>query len=56
MIFMVDMQVQLPVTSETVEQAYCQVYAPWMKAMGLYEIQISKRKASAILPQSTSLQ
>lgn len=53
---MLDIQVELPITSESLERAYNQIFAPWIKAMGLYEIQISKGKASAILPQSTSLQ
>lgn len=53
---MIDIQVQLPVTAENLEEAYEQIFAPWVKTMGLTEIEISKGKASALLPQSTSPQ
>jgi hypothetical protein len=51
-----DITVQLTIISENLEQAYDQILAPWIKNMGLYDVQTSMGKASAILPQSSSLQ
>ena len=53
---MADITVKLPLTNENVEQAYDEIFAPWIKSMGLRDIQINKGKASAVLPQSISLQ
>ena len=44
------------VTNENFEQFYDHIFAPWVKAMGLTEIKVSKGKASAVLPQNSSLQ
>lgn len=53
---MVDTTIQLPITSENLEQAYDEIFAPWIKSMGLYDMQVSKGKASAVLPQTANLQ
>ena len=44
------------VTNENLEELYGQIFAPWVKDMGLTEITVSKGKASAVLPQKSALQ
>jgi acyl-coenzyme A thioesterase PaaI-like protein len=44
------------VTQATVSEAYEGVFAPWVKAMGLVDIQVGAGYASARLPQSKDLQ
>jgi uncharacterized protein (TIGR00369 family) len=44
------------VTGENLEQVYDHIFAPWVKAMGLTDIKVSKGKASAVLPQNSALQ
>ena len=44
------------VTNDNFEQFYDYIFAPWVKAMGLTEIKVSKGKVSAVLPQNSSLQ
>ncbi len=51
-----DLNFQPPITSENIEQAFEDIFAPWVKSMGLYDIEVSKGKASATLPQNPDLQ
>ena len=44
------------VTNENLEEIFDHIFAPWVKAMGLTEMRVSKGKASAVLPQSSALQ
>jgi uncharacterized protein (TIGR00369 family) len=53
---MPEMREHRAVTSENVDERYEYVFAPWVKAMGLKDISVSKGKASAILPQNPELQ
>ena len=53
---MPEMREHRTVTSENVDERYEYVFAPWVKAMGLKGISVSKGKASAILPQNPELQ
>lgn len=46
----------LPVTNETVQDIYEWLFAPWVKEMGLRDLNVSRGQASAILPQSERLQ
>ena len=43
-------------TNENVVDTYEYIFAPWVKAMGLTELRVSKGTASALLPQSPALQ
>ena len=43
------------INQDNVEELYDIVFAPWVKELGLIEIQVSKGKASAVLPQNSSL-
>jgi uncharacterized protein (TIGR00369 family) len=45
-----------PVTNENVSDTYEYVFAPWVKAMGITDIEVSRGKASAVLPQNPDLQ
>ncbi len=45
-----------PVTQATVGQTYEDLFAPWVKAMGLVDLQVGVGIASARLPQSPDLQ
>lgn len=45
-----------PVTNENVNEFCERLLAPWVKAMGLTDIKVSKGKASALLPQNPELQ
>jgi uncharacterized protein (TIGR00369 family) len=45
-----------PITNENVMDTYEYVFAPWVKAMGLTDIQVNKGRASAVLPQDSNLQ
>ena len=45
-----------PVTEENLDQAFAEIFAPWVKSMGLCDFEVSVGKASATLPQSSSLQ
>ena len=53
---MADLQVQPPITGENLDQAYEEIFAPWVKSMGLIDIEVSRGKASATLPQNANLQ
>lgn len=44
------------VSDENVDDVFEQVFAPWVKAMGLRDIRAQDGKASAILPQNSDLQ
>lgn len=44
------------VCDDNVTDVYEQVFAPWVKAMGLRELHAQDGKASAILPQNSDLQ
>jgi uncharacterized protein (TIGR00369 family) len=44
------------VTNDNVLDTYEDVFAPWVKAMGLTDIEVGEGKASAVLPQSASIQ
>ena len=46
----------IAVTNENHEELYGQIFAPWVKDMGLTEITVSNGKASAVLPQKSALQ
>jgi uncharacterized protein (TIGR00369 family) len=46
----------ITVTNENVEDNFEYIFAPWVKAMGLRDISVSKGRASAILPQNAGLQ
>lgn len=46
----------MPVTQATVADVYDFVFAPWVKAMGLVDLQVGAGTASARLPQSAALQ
>lgn len=45
-----------PLTQATLSETYETVFAPWVKAMGLVDIQVGVGTASARLPQSKDLQ
>lgn len=45
-----------PVTSENVQNVYANLFAPWVKKMGLVDLQVSTGFASARLPQNPELQ
>jgi acyl-coenzyme A thioesterase PaaI-like protein len=45
-----------PITSENLDLAFDEIFAPWVKSMGLIDIEVSKGKASATLPQESDLQ
>ena len=53
---MLETRSHVPVTNENVQEIYEDLFAPWVKAMGLINIKVSKGKASAILPQKPELQ
>jgi uncharacterized protein (TIGR00369 family) len=40
---------------DNVEEVYERLFAPWVKQLGLNEIEVSEGKASAIMPQHPSL-
>jgi len=44
------------VCDDNVNEVYEQVFAPWVKAMGLRDLRAKDGKASAILPQNSELQ
>ena len=44
------------VCDDNVDEVFDQVFAPWVKAMGLRGLQARDGKASAILPQNSDLQ
>jgi acyl-coenzyme A thioesterase PaaI-like protein len=46
----------LPVTNDTVQDAYDWMFAPWVKALGLRDFQVSPGRVSATLPQGEALQ
>lgn len=46
----------IPVTNERGRNVYEYVFAPWVKSMGLTDLQVGKGTASARLPQSRELQ
>ncbi|MGB8021412.1 MAG: hypothetical protein WCF04_09320 [Candidatus Nanopelagicales bacterium] len=45
-----------PVTQATVADFYEFLFAPWVKAMGLVDLQVGAGTASARLPQNAALQ
>ena len=47
---------ELPITTETVGVAHTAVFAPWVKALGLRDLEVSEGYATAVLPQDTDLQ
>lgn len=47
---------KLPLTNETVLDFHDWLFAPWVKALGLKNFDVSPGKVSAILPQNTQLQ
>lgn len=53
---MPDIRVQPPITGENLDHAYDEIFAPWVKSMGLTDIKVSRGKASAILRQNSHLQ
>lgn len=46
----------VPTTTENVDAFYDYLFAPWVKALGLKDIEVSEGQASAVLPQSSELQ
>ncbi len=53
---MAEIREHIPVTNENVEETCEYIFAPWVKALGLAEIEVSEGKASAVLPQNPDLQ
>jgi len=53
---MTEIRDHTPVTNENVLDIYDYVFAPWVKSLGLTDLNIEEGKASALLPQSSSLQ
>ena len=53
---MSDLGFPLPVTTENVAQAYERMFAPWVKALGLRDIEAGEGWATALLPQQGELQ
>lgn len=45
-----------PVTNDNVHNVYDFIFAPWVKAMGLTDLQVGNGTASARLPQNRELQ
>jgi acyl-coenzyme A thioesterase PaaI-like protein len=52
---MVDPNNFYPVFNDTIAQVYEQVFAPWVKDLGLTELTVSKGRASARLPANPKL-
>ncbi len=48
--------VQLPVTTDTVDAAYEAIFAPWVRRLGLRDLEVSEGWATAVLPQGSELQ
>ena len=46
---------QLPLTDEKLQEAYRNIFAPWVQALGLTKISVEKGHAYAFLPQSPAL-
>ena len=53
---MAELNFDPPVTNQNVGRAVDEIFAPWVKAMGLRDIEVSEGKASATLPQNPELQ
>ena len=53
---MPDLKFSPPITNENVSEAFDEIFAPWVKSMGLHDITLSEGGASAILPQNPDLQ
>jgi uncharacterized protein (TIGR00369 family) len=53
---MAEIREHISVTNENVEETCEYIFAPWVKAMGLTDIEVSEGKASALLPQNPDLQ
>jgi len=49
------MQTFSNISQDNVEDVYDFLFAPWVKELGLIEIEASEGKASAIMPQNSSL-
>jgi uncharacterized protein (TIGR00369 family) len=49
------MQTFSNISQDNVEDVYDFLFAPWVKELGLIEIEASKGRASAIMPQNSSL-
>ena len=47
---------ELPITTATAEIAHDAVFAPWVKSLGLRDLEVSEGYAAAVLPQNTDLQ
>lgn len=47
---------ELPITAESVDVAHNAVFAPWVKDLGLRDMEVSEGYATAVLPQNTDLQ
>lgn len=46
----------LPITTSTAEVAHNAVFAPWVKNLGLRDMELSDGSATAVLPQNADLQ
>lgn len=46
----------LPITAETVRNAYEWLFAPWVKEIGLRDFTVAPGRVTAVLPQSRKLQ
>ena len=53
---MTNFSFQQPVTDDNLEVVVDELFAPWVKSMGLYDIGVSRGRAVATLPQSSGLQ
>ncbi len=47
---------ELPINTATVEIAHNAVFAPWVRDLGLRDMEVSEGYATAVLPQNTDLQ
>jgi uncharacterized protein (TIGR00369 family) len=53
---MAELREHKAITNDSVVDYYDYVFAPWVKAMGLTDLKVDGGRASAILPQNSSLQ
>ena len=53
---MAELREHKAITNDSVVDYYDYIFAPWVKAMGLTDLKVDGGRASAILPQNSSLQ
>lgn len=54
--FMTEALFDLPITDDTVQSVHDTLFAPWVKQLGLRDLEVSAGRAAAVLPQSHHLQ